>query len=281
MQAADVGDLPGRAAGLLDLHEGISDPGSACGRWPEHFRLLNESSGELVRGRCRATNLCLYCARLFAVETSELLALDAMEGSAPALWLVLTTRSANPSPKAFYRAREQVWKAVKRRWPDAEYAAIVEFTTGYGPRSGGVRRPHWNVLVKGVPREACAELAEIVRRVWCARVSARPEAQFVGEVSEVGGLMRYIALHFLKEAQAPPVGWRGHRFVASRGYFSRPRSELRPEARRSLQVKRLIWKGLDAELAELEVAVRELDVWRLLTVNPSSIDAAALREARA
>jgi hypothetical protein len=224
----------------------------------------------MVRGRCRATNLCDYCARLAAVETAEMLALDALEGSAPQLWLVLTTRTADVDPSRFYRSREKVWKAIRRRWPDAEYVGLVEFTTGYGLRSGGERRPHWNLLVKGVPVEAEAELRELVRRVWCSREDAEPWAQFVGPVSEVGGLMRYLALHFLKESQAPPRGWRGHRVVASRGYFALGRAEARARARRALRLKRLLWQGLELDEAEAELARRELERWELRAGAPVS-----------
>jgi hypothetical protein len=236
------------------------------------MRLLNETTGELVTGRCRATNLCDYCARLSAVETSELLALDALHGSAPAVWVVLTTRSTDPDPASFYDSRRQLWRAVKRRWPDAEYAGLVEFTTGYGPRSGGARRPHWNLLVKGVPAGDVAALRQLVADVWCGRVDAAPWAQYVGAVTEAGGLLRYVALHFLKESQRPPRGWRGHRFVHSRGYFRGRTPELRVDARRSLRLKRLLWRGLDLEAAELELALAESIGWSLVHVNPSTIE---------
>jgi hypothetical protein len=55
--------------------------------------VLRSSEGEIVLGRCRAVNLCPYCARLAAVENAEVLALDAMSGAAPALYGVLTTSS--------------------------------------------------------------------------------------------------------------------------------------------------------------------------------------------
>jgi hypothetical protein len=263
-------------AGRLDLHEEVSDPrGSGCSRWPEHLRLLNGSTGELVTGRCGSTNLCDYCARLGAVEVSEVLALDALRGNAPALWVVLTTRTAAVEPRRFYRSREAVWKAVKRRWPHAEYAALVEFTTGYGPRSGGARRPHWNLLVKGVPVEDAEALQEVVVRVWCDREDAEPWAQYVGAVSEVGGLMRYVALHFLKESQKPPRGWRGHRFLKSRGYLGRPAAEARAEARSSLRLKRLLHAGLDVETAELELAIAATTEWTLQRVSPGTVDVRA------
>jgi hypothetical protein len=89
-------------------------------------------------------------------------------------------------------------------------------------------------------------------------------------VSEAGGLMCYIALHFQKESQAPPAGWRGHRFIKSRGYFGRPMPEVRAEARRSLRLKRLIHRGLDAVIAELELERAEAVEWSLVHVRPES-----------
>jgi hypothetical protein len=212
-----------------------------------------------------------------------MLALDALEGHAPSVWCVLTTATATTDTARFYRSREKVWKAVKRRWPEAEYVAVVEFTTGYGPRSGGKRRPHWNLLIKGVPAEALEELDALIRRVWCSREHAEPNAQFVGPVSEGGGLMRYLALHFLKESQAPPIGWHGHRTTKSHGYFTRPVAEVRADARRALRLKRELWRALqdvaaaipegviradlveDVALGRLEAA--EALTWRLVAVH--------------
>lgn len=268
--------------GLLDLHEESSDPRQGCERWPEPFRLLNEATGELVKGRCGATNLCAYCARLAAVENSECLALDAVENTAPGLWIVLTTRTATIDTRRFYRSREQLWRAVSRRWPEAEYAALVEFTTGYGPTSGGKRRPHWNILVKGIPVGDLQELRELVTAIWCRREDAEPAGQFLGEIGEAGGLMRYLALHFQKESQAPPPGWRGHRFLKSRGYFDAPMPEVRERAKRALRFKREVWK-LDQHAPELpselvdELANRALELedattWRLKVIGPVAPD---------
>lgn len=222
---------------------------------------LRSSQGEVVRGRCRATNQCAYCARLAAVENSELLALDAVaSGSAPSVWTVLTTRTATDDPRPFYRARELVLRALRRRWPACEYAALVEFTTGYGPRSGGARRPHWNLLLKGIPADALDQAGDVIRRVWCRHVDAEPWAQFVGHVDEVGGLLRYVALHFQKESQAPPAGWSGQRFNVSRGYLAGSTAEARAAARESLAFKRELWKAIrdGATGTEAEARAREL-----------------------
>jgi hypothetical protein len=228
-------------------------------------------------------NLCGPCARLASVETSEALAIDAMENAPPAVWVVLTTRTAESKPAPFYEARWAVMRAIKRRWPDAEYAALVEFTTGYGPRSGGRRRPHWNLLLKHVPADSVDELREVVVRVWCSRVDAKPGGQFVGQVAEVGGLMRYLALHFQKQSQAPPLGWRGHRFMHSRGYFPAGIEDVRSRAREQLRRRREYWKLerlVDEwgeplllpyeieEMAEANHAANAALSWELVQVEP-------------
>lgn len=291
--------------GGLVLHEGISTPNPAasvkvgrgedpwreggCDRWPETMRLVS-SDGVVRRGRCRATNLCSYCAKIAAVENAEMLAIDALEHGAPEVWACLTTRSADPSPASFYGARQKVRKALRRRWPECQDATLVEFTTGYGPRSGGERRPHWNALLKGVPVSAVEEAQEVVARVWCGQVDAEPSLQHVAPVSEAGGLMRYLALHFQKESQTPPLGWRGHRFVASRGYFPDGAAVAREKARQSLRLGRAVWwanavaegrfldEGHVLDGDELEELIRDRLLeeagrsWSMVKIHSTSVD---------
>jgi hypothetical protein len=250
------------------------------------MRLLS-STGALVKGRCGATNRCDYCARLAAVEIAERLSLDALEGgNAPTVWMVLTTRSANPDPSAFYEARRKLMLAIERRCAAVEWACVVEFTTGYGPRSGGRRRPHWNVLLKNVGNDdhTLALIEGAVRSVWCSRaeVNAEPQAQYVGAVEHQGGLTRYLALHFLKESQRPPDGWTGHRFTVSKhtrtrpGYFAQPAWRSRRRAQESLRFKRALWRALldgyapgdEADtIAQLEIMRAEQIRWQLVKVE--------------
>lgn len=253
----------------LDLHEGICDPHAdpvldGCKRWPEVLRLLNESSGELIRGRCRATNLCRYCQKLYVVETVEMLTLDAME-HAPSLWAVLTAREHLTRAETYGHLR-QLRKALRKRWPEVEWFTQVEFQ-----RRGAL---HLNLLLKGVPVEHAVELHQAMCDSWCSRVDALPVGQWVGAIEDGVGVVRYISkmlAHGLKAEQAPPLGWRGHRTSQTRGYLVRPAGEMRQEARRSIRVKREIWRGLPAEVAELEVAAAELIQWSLHTIKPSSL----------
>src|SRR3954447_11761517 len=229
---------------------------------------LRSSLGEVVRGRCRATNQCAYCARLAAVETSELLLLDALE-DAPSVYVVLTAR-ALLDRRDCRRHLTQLRRSLRRRWPAIRWAVLVEFQ-----RRGAL---HLNLLVKGVPADDVDELHELAAAGWCARVDAEPRAQFVGRVTDGGGLVRYIALHFLKPAQAPPIGWRGHRVSYSRAYLVRPAAEMREQARRSLRVKRELQRAraagwsdpADVEMAAREaMAIADATSWQLVQLLPT------------
>lgn len=222
-----------------------------CPRWPDWLR-LESTLGLLVPGRCRASNLCDYCAKLAAVETSEVLALDALTNFAPTLWTVLTTRTATFDVSIFKHAREVAMREVRRRWPLAQCATLVEFTSGYGSHSGGQRRPHWNDAWKGIPSSDADELLAVATTAWRRNVDCTAEAQSVRVVNDTGGLMRYLSLHFQKESQQPPTGWRGHRFRTSRGYLAQPMADAREQARASLRLKREIWKAEDAGLCGSE-----------------------------
>lgn len=258
------------------------DEAVGCKRWPERLRLLS-SQGELVRGRCRSTNLCDYCAKLGAVENAELLSLDAMHGPAPGLAVVLTTRSTDTSQARFYESRRQTQKQLRKELDGYQAAWLLEMTTGFAASSGGKRRPHWNALVKTDTEVDHARriIRQVVDGIWCRREDATPAAQYVAPIGDARSLVKYLALHFQKESQSPPPGWRGHRFSATHGYLWLPTPEARAEARKSLRIKREIYRALqrglsahDAELAAHEaLKIAEETTWRLYHLKPPAIPA--------
>jgi hypothetical protein len=203
------------------------------------MRMLNETTGELVRGRCKATNLCRYCQTLYVVETVEMLTLDALE-NAPTLWAVLTAREHLTRADTYAHLR-QLRRVARKRWPAIEWFVQVEFQ-----RRGAL---DLNLLIKGVPVDDQAQLQDTISTLWCSRVDALPIGQSVQPVHDGGGLVRYLQKtlsHGLKQEQAPPIGWKGHRTSQTRGYLVRPASEMREEARAALRRKRALRRALKA-----------------------------------
>lgn len=126
---------------------------------------------------------------------------------------------------AWSRDVEQVIRALRHRWPDVQYLAFMEWTSGTGPRSGGRRRPHAHLLLRGLPR-ARAELAEAtVRRVWEQRTGAH-RVEVAPLVAAEDGVA-YLALHHLKPNQAAPEGWTGRRLRPSKGWWGTDPRALR------------------------------------------------------
>ena len=232
---------------------------------------LRASDGQIVRPSCGCPNLCEACRRSALRIECELLQLDAVNGVAPSIWLVLGSRSTARRQSEFARSWELVMRAIKRRWPEVQYWRKLEFTTGYGPRSGGRRRAHWNVMLKGIPVDDVDELRELVLRIWCTREDALPARQHVGLIRESGGLIRYLAAHIGKESQAPPKGWKGQAATHSRGYLWLPVAEARQVAKDALaykvEVRKAIEEDLDADqvhdVAAAAVAYRKTLTWQL------------------
>jgi hypothetical protein len=228
----------------LGKHEELGLKSSErCSCGPAHLRLRSEH-GELVKPRGKCVNKCSYCAKLAAVENCEMLVADALDGDAPTLIMILGTRTATLSMSEFRAARRMLVQKLRRRWPAVEYAYQVEFTTGYGPHSGGLRRPHWNWFVKGVAVECVDELRALAVTEWCRLVDAEPHAQYVERIGSAVGLTKYVTEHFMKASQAPPAGFTGQRFNCSTGYFgSITRRVARARAKDALALKRELWKA--------------------------------------
>ncbi len=211
--------------------------------------------GRLVPVRCGSPNKCAYCAFLAAVENAVVVALDGERHGPPGVGMTLTTVDPQHDPGRFRRDVEQVIKAVRRIEPAAQYLGLMEWTTGRGRRSGGHRRMHQHLLVKGM--EASPEVEARVRDVWEARTGAsRVE---VRALRSVAGSIAYLTHHHHKREQAPPSGWSGKRFRPSRGYFGEPVASLREEAARLAGHKAIrraarramAWEQLDGAPEEL------------------------------
>lgn len=249
MVQARAAEAAAPADGSLELHEGIARV-LGCDRWPKGLRLRNETTGELVLGRCRSTNQCRYCQRLYVLETVEMLVLDALEW-APVAWSVLTARE-HLTRAEFNGHLRRVRDRLRLRWPEWEYFVQVEFQ-----RRGAL---HGNLLHKGIPEGRFPEFQAQLVEFWCERVDALPVSQWGEPIDGRGaeGVVKYLSkmlAHGLKAEQAPPLGWKGHRTSQSRGYLVQSAAAMRRRAREALQVKRELWKavqaGHDAHDAEL------------------------------
>jgi hypothetical protein len=189
-----------------------------------------------------------------------MLALDAIE-DAPTLYVVLTARE-HLTRRDCYSHLQQLRRSLRKRWPDVRWAVTVEFQ-----RRGAL---HLNLLIKGVPVLELDELHKAAVAIWCTRVDALPSGQWSDVIADELGVVRYIGLHFLKSSQAPAIGWRGHRYSATRDYLVRPAKVMREEARQSLRLKRLLHRGLDAETAELELAAANSVQWSVRPFRAST-----------
>jgi hypothetical protein len=246
-----------------------------CTCRPEGLRLRSDQ-GELVHPRGGCVNKCEHCAMRAGYENLEMLVQDAMQGDAPTALLVTNTRTATLDMDAFREARRQLVRACRHRWPAFQYAYQVEYTTGYGPRSGGQRRPHWNWLVKGVPDDQVDELRELVRVAWCKHADAEPRQQYAEALRSPVAALKYVVKHFSKTDQRPPEGFRGQRFNASRGYFgaitvTTARARAREIQARKGEIAKAEKAGQgphDAELtAELALRRQAATRWVLTTAS--------------
>lgn len=187
--------------------------------------------GTTAAMRSKASNRCPGCARAAAFENMTMLRIDAEENDAPELVLTLTSRRADLTSKEYGAACAVFWRAFRRRYGQAvQYCGFIEWTTGDGPRSGGVRRlhSHWLVKLRGVTVDV------LEAQAWCSMEWARLTGAWVVELAELrsaGGIVGYLALHHEKMEQAPPAGWTGRRLRPSKGYFAVPGETRRERAR--------------------------------------------------
>lgn len=279
LAAEDTGAV---GLGVLVTHGAKSPtpPPKGCPNAPRALAMLSPA-GEVVPLRCKRRH-CPYCASLESRELSRVLTNDANEGTPPTVVLTLTTVDPATTLATFRRGTKDVFRRLRRRFGAVEFFSLIEFTTGQGPRSGGRRRMHAHILVKGLPDDALVLVDQLVRETWQGVTGA-----YVIEVTalrSVGGIVGYLALHHGKIEQMPPEGWEGQRVRWSRGYLGGLTvAAARGRARRELASERTMWSveqqadvdGLPDEWVDQEYERRmrrrtasSEGEWRRLRVHP-------------
>lgn len=213
--------------------------------------------GTVMPARCGAPNKCRYCAYQTVKENMIVTALDAERYGFPTVGMTLTTRGPL-TPERFRRGVERVFDVVRGEHPGVAYLGNVEFTTGKAKRSGGVRRMHEHLLLKGMPEAHDYDyLEDEVRYAWERETGAHVVE--VRKLRSAAGATAYLVAHHNKTEQRPPDGWKGKRFRPSREYFGEPISSLRREAQMLLRSRRLRrvaarmieWEALDGAPEEV------------------------------
>lgn len=235
------------------------------------FRL---ASGDLVPMPCNRSS-CTWCSRRAGMITAVMIGLDAANEQ-PWVCSTFTTRD-RMTPTGFRDAQDRVRKLVRSEvGPHVRSCSFLEFTTGRGERSGGVRRPHLHTLWKGIGAEAAPIVAGCAGYVL--EKAAGAWRHQVDEIETPAGATMYVARHHLKESQAPPASWGPTRRVRpSRGYYSEPAEELRTRAKaivREKRIERRIWREVEEAEEEsgrdfTDVGVELLD--RALAAPPPEV----------
>jgi hypothetical protein len=208
---------------------------------------VNDATGEIVPIPCKR-NSCPFCSRRNASINAAMLGLDAAE-RCPTIAATTTTRDAVTAAE-LRQGFAYMTKLIRGRHADAEYAALIEWTTGRAAKSGGIRRPHFHSLWKGVPADDVTAVRAIAKRVWTNVAGAK--SHVVEEIRTPAGAVMYVGRHHLKESQAPPPGFVGLRRIrTSRGYYARPARELRAEAELQVRAGKLRLLLTDATMREL------------------------------
>ncbi len=196
---------------------------------------------------------CPSCGPKKARETGRLLVLDA-DVDPPRACLTLTTADPDTTTAQFRQGMHSLTKRMRRRYGRFEYYARIEFTTGRGPRSGGLRRMHAHATVKLAADVDLRDAEALIRETWSRSLPGRPWRVELAEVRTRKGLLHYLSLHHAKASQLPPPEWRGMHDRGTRGYFHAPVAELRAEAKAQLWAEALAYSsGLDVQDARLLV----------------------------
>lgn len=193
---------------------------------------------------------CPKCGAYQALINCGMVFLTSQRMGNPSSVAVLTTKDPEGAIERWSKDVEQVFRGLKRRWPHVERLGFMEWTTGLARSSGGKRRPHMHLLLRGLPRGEEQAAEQKVREIWERRTGAnRVEVETLRE-TECG--IRYLALHHGKLEQAPPAGWSGRAMRPSRGWYGTPAEEVRAAATAQLRQRSTRKKVRDRLRQELE-----------------------------
>jgi hypothetical protein len=162
--------------------------------------------------------------------------LDA-EVVAPQIATTFTTRDLVGVPvlrEAMAQTARKVRVEIAR---EAKYGGTLEWTTGQTKYSGGHRRPHLHLLWKGLDENDADDVRAIATEVWQRLTGAHSHTSEA--IRTPGAAIRYVALHHLKEGQAPPLGFTGRRLWTSLGWWEGGALETRTRARAVVVDERL------------------------------------------
>lgn len=236
---------------------------------PKRGLALRLPSGLLIPCPCTRVS-CAACGKFHALTALEMVRDTAARMGRPQVALTLTSVDpARAEAGVFSKDVEQVMRALRRRWPGIEYLGFMEWTTGRAARSGGIRRPHMHLLVRGLPPEDAAEAEAITRRVWLRRTGASVIECVPLRCADDGSA--YLALHHLKPAQHAPEGWKGRRLRPSKGWWGTDAAALKKSAQnyvRDRAHRERIKAGRRAECAGLSEAGLPPDVAAELVYGP-------------
>lgn len=209
---------------------------------------------------------CPVCAVKKARETARVLKLDALVDP-PAHVLCLTTADPCTTSAEFKAGKRAVAKRLRRHGLRFEWYGHIEFTTGRASRSGGHRRMHEHAPVKGLDGVDRVEVEAMIRETWRASLPGAPWRVELKALRTFAGLLHYLSMHHGKAPQRPPAEWRGMHHRPSRGYFHRPVTELRDEARSQLWAEGLAYhSGLSVDDARFLVDQQRAE-WASLSVT--------------
>jgi len=228
------------------VEEGSRGFGNSCtGSVPKFMG----PEGQVIEGRCKR-NSCPRCYGLKMQEWAQIVFEDSLE-SPPTHAITFTTRDPVWDGVRYCRSRAHLMQALRKRYGrQVESLEFMEQQTGKAPTSGGHRRGHGHGLFKGLEGVDVLELESFVREGWRSRMGAWQIS--VAELRSAAGAVHYLTLNFTIEkgklSQAPTELPKGTRTIRpTRGYWSRPVSELRDIAREKVLRSRLAWR-LEQEL---------------------------------